>query len=95
MKKILERLWYGDIYPPNQRPKKTKEVTQLMKYMADHHENLQATFSDEQKDLFERFDDCYTELTSINEREIFVYAFKLGARIAIEVMTLGDDEEIL
>ena len=29
---------------------------------------------------------CYNELTDINEREIFVYAFRLGARIAIEVL---------
>ena len=28
----------------------------------------------------------YNELTDINEREIFVYAFRLGARIAIEVL---------
>ena len=27
------------------------------------------------------------ELTDINEREIFSYAFKLGMRIAIEVLT--------
>ena len=42
--------------------------------------------SDKQKEIFEKFDDCWDELTDINEREIFVYAFKLGMRIAIEVM---------
>jgi hypothetical protein len=40
----------------------------------------------EKKELLEKFDDCYSELTDINEREIFVYAFRLGARIAIEVL---------
>ena len=29
----------------------------------------------------------YAKLTEINEREIFVYAFWLGMRIAIEVFT--------
>ena len=38
-------------------------------------------------DTLEKFDDCWDELTDINEREIFVYAFKLGARIAIDVLT--------
>ena len=33
------------------------------------------------------YDDCWDELTDINEREIFVYAFKLGARITIDVLT--------
>ena len=39
------------------------------------------------KEVLEKFDDCYAELTDINEREIFVYAFRLGARIAIEVLS--------
>ena len=29
----------------------------------------------------------FAELTDINERKIFVYAFRLGAKLAIEVMT--------
>ena len=33
----------------------------------------------------DNIDDCWNGLTDINEREIFVYAFKLGMRIAIEV----------
>ena len=39
-----------------------------------------------EKEALKKFDDCYSELTDINEREIFVYAFKLGMRIAIEVL---------
>ena len=35
-------------------------------------------------------DDCYNKLTDINEREIFVYAFKLGAKIMLEVMSSTD-----
>ena len=57
-----------------------------MGYIADHHESLSKTLSEEQKEILEKFDDCYNELTDINEREIFVYAFRLGARIAIEVL---------
>lgn len=51
-----------------------------------HHDNLQATLTEEQKETLEKFDDSYAELTDINEREIFVYAFRLGARIMLEVM---------
>ena len=58
-----------------------------MGYIADHHDNLLSTLNEQQKELLEKFDDCYNELTDINEREIFSYAFKLGMRIAIEVLT--------
>jgi hypothetical protein len=47
--------------------------------------------TDNQKEVFEKFDDCYSELTDINEREIFVYAFRLGMRIAIEVLYPAED----
>ena len=61
-------------------------MKELMEYTARHHDDLLKTMTDEQKKIFEKFDDCWDELTDINEREIFVYAFKLGMRIAIEVL---------
>ena len=62
-----------------------------MGYVADHHDALFEKPTDKQKETLEKFDHCYAELTDINEREIFVYAFKLGARIAIEVLSSNTD----
>ena len=87
MKSIIEELWYGNIYPNTECREATKETKELMVYIADQHDNLQATLTENQKEILEKFDDCYAKLTDINEREIFVYAFRLGARIAIEVMS--------
>ena len=89
MKSILEELWYGNVCPDNGRSKATEEVKTLMGHIADHHDDLLATLTEKQKEMLERFDDCYAELTNINEREIFVYAFRLGARIAFEVMSFN------
>lgn len=58
-----------------------------MGYIASHHENLEATLDEKQKDILQRFDDCWSELSEINEREIFTYAFRLGARIMLEVLS--------
>jgi hypothetical protein len=41
----------------------------------------------EQKAMLAEFDNSDTELIDINECEIFVYAFRMGMRIAIEVLT--------
>ncbi len=89
MTSILEELWYGNVCPNIGFRKSTQEVKELMGYIADHHSNLQATLTDKQKEILEKFDDCYAELTDINERELFVYAFRLGARIAIKVMNFS------
>ena len=87
MRSILEELFYGNVCPNTDCRSHDKETKQLMGYIADHHDNLLSTLNDQQKKLLEKFDDCYNELTDINEREIFSYAFKLGMRIAIEVLT--------
>ena len=91
MKSILEELWYGNICPSTRCLEATADTKQLIEYIANHHNNLSSTLTEQQKEILEKFDDCWDELTDINEREIFVYAFKLGMRIAIEVLSSNTD----
>ena len=86
MRTILEELFYGNICPNTDCRSHDKETKQLMGYIANHHDNLLSTLNDQQKEILEKFDDCYSELTDINEREIFTYAFKLGARLMLAVV---------
>ena len=65
------------------------EMKELMEYMARHHDDLLKTMTDEQKETFEKFDDCWSEYMSLAEAAIFEYAFKLGARLMME--TQQDD----
>lgn len=87
MRSILEELFYGNICPNTDCRSHDNDTKQLMGYISDHYDNILATLNEKQKEILEKFDDCYNELTDINEREIFSYAFKLGMRIAIEVLT--------
>ena len=86
MKSILEELFYGNVCPNTDCRGNGKDTKQLTGYIADHHSALNETLTDKQKELFEKFTDCYSELTDINEREIFYYAFRLGMKIAIDVL---------
>lgn len=86
MRSILEELWYGNVCPSEGCRAAAKETKELMKYIAQHHDNLHATLTEKQKETLEKFDDCYAELTDVNERDIFVYAFRLGAKMMLEVM---------
>ena len=87
MRSILEELFYGNICPNTDCRSQDKETKQLMGYISDHHDNLLSTLNDQQKEILEKFDDCYNELTDINEREIFTYAFTLGAKIVFEILS--------
>ena len=90
MRSILEELFYGNICPNTDCRSTDKETKQLMGYIADHHDNLLSTLNEQQKEILEKFDDCYNELIDINEREIFLYAFKLGAKLMLAV--IGEKE---
>jgi hypothetical protein len=37
--------------------------------------------------IFEKFNDCQSELAAINEKELFLYAFKLGAQLVMETFS--------
>ena len=65
----------------------SKEMKELLDYMARHHEDLDKTFTEEQKEIFDKFHDCWSEYMSLAEAAIFEYAFKLGMQIAIETLT--------
>ena len=90
MRSILEELFYGNICPNTDCRSQDKETKQLMWYIADHHDNLLSTLNEQQKEILEKFDDCYNELIDINERELFTYAFKLGAQIMLAVKSEKD-----
>ena len=86
MRSILEELFYGNICPNTDCRDTDEETKALIGYIATHHDKLMCELNDEQKAVLEKFDDCCSELTDINERKIFVYAFRLGARMAIEAL---------
>ena len=89
MKNILGELWHGNISPQEDCRNNTPEMKQLMDYMARHHDDLLKTLSDEQRDIFERFDDCFSEYASLAEEAIFVYAFRLGAQMTLDALHGG------
>ena len=87
MKSIINELWHGNIIPQEDSRNNSPEMKELMEYMARHHDDLLKTMSDEQKEVFEKFHDCWSEYMSLAEAAIFEYAFKLGMQIAIETLT--------
>ena len=83
----IKDLWHGNIVPEDDIRNRSPEMKQLMEYMARHHKDLLESMTDEQKVIFEKFDDCWCEYASLTEEAVFEYAFKLGMRIAIETLT--------
>ena len=83
---ILEELWYGNIEPAEYDASPSKEYKELLHLISRNEEKLQATMTDEQKELFEKYTDCVREHQTNTDCLIFQNGFKLGARMMLEVM---------
>ena len=86
MQGTIEELWLGNVSPQSDSRNNSHEIKELMEFIARHHEDLLKTMTDEQKEIFEKLDECWREYSSISEQAIFEYAFKLGARLMLEIM---------
>ena len=49
MESIIKELWHGNIIPQEDSRTNSKEMKELLGYMARHHEDLEKTFTDERR----------------------------------------------
>ena len=85
MKSMIKELWHRNIIPQEDSRTNSKEMKELLGYMSRHHEELEKNFTNEQKETFEKFHACWSEYMSLAEAAIFEYAFRHGARLAMEI----------
>ena len=83
---ILEEFWYGNIEPTEYDTSSSKEYKEMLQLISRNEEKLLAIMTDEQKDLFSRYQDCVREYQAMAECLLFQNSFRLGARITMEVM---------
>lgn len=60
MKETIEELWSGNVIPQEDSRTNLQEMKELFSYMARHHDYLDKRFTDEQKELFEKFRDYWS-----------------------------------
>ena len=82
----LEDLYYGNISPQERYIKRGTRVDKLVKLICKNEDDLTATLTEQQKETFEKYKECQSELSGLTEREAFKDGFILAARIMVEVM---------
>ena len=55
MKSILEELFYGNVCPSSDCRSKDGQTKKLMEHLANHHEKLNNTLTDKQKEKYKEF----------------------------------------
>ena len=91
MRKLLEEFWYGNIFPQEQYAAQHPDIKPLLRLMDKNRTSLSETLTEAQKEILQKYDDAVSEMNSFLEREIFIYAFRLGGRLMVE--TLSEDKK--
>ena len=83
---LLDRLWRGDISPTERYIRPDSEYKRKSKEFCDVAERLREQLSPERKQLWDDIDRLRADMTMLSEEDIFIYGFRLGARMILDVV---------
>ena len=91
---ILEELYLGGISPGERIGKHNRQYEKALENTIKVGDALTASLTPEQKELFENYMDAQREVNVLTDCDTFIYGFKLGAKIMMDVLTDGKMKEI-
>ena len=83
---LLDKLWRGDIAPSERFVRKNSEYSQVAKRFCDEIETFLSDLSPEAKKQMEIVDSLRAEMNYLHEEDIFIYGFRMGARMILDVV---------
>lgn len=86
MMTTLEDLYYGNTIPHEHSFKRGSAYSEVLGYVVRNEDDLKATLTEQQKEVFDKFKDCQSELSDITARQAFADGFILATHIMVEVM---------
>lgn len=98
MQSILEEFARGNISPEARSFERDSHYGHMMKKLTDAEDQLLVSLDEKQKRLFQEFTDAQTEITLSAEISRFVYGYRLGALMTLEVfegkekLIIGNDK---
>ena len=91
---VLEDLYMGDIHPSERSFKKDSQHARALNEVVKAGDALLGTLNEKQKEQFEAYMTAQREVNVLTDCETFIYAFRLGAKIMIDVLNDGKMKEI-
>ena len=91
---ILEDLYLGDVRPSERSFKRNTQYAKALDELVNAGDALTDTLSEKQKEIFEDYMTAQRDVNVLTDCETFIYAFRLAAKIMIDVLTDGQMKEI-
>lgn len=91
---ILEQLYLGGVRPGERSGKQNAQYKQALDEAIKADDAFRPTLTEEQRKLFEALLDAQRELNILTDAETFIYSFRLGAKIMMDVLVDSSINEI-
>ena len=91
---ILEDLWYGNVRPTERSIQRGGRLDNLMKLLCQNEDDIMSGLTEKQKESFDKFKDCQSEITDYLETEAFTSGFTIAVKLMVEVMKTMEIPEV-
>lgn len=89
----LEDLYYGNIHPYERDMKKTGRESTLLRLVVKNENDLLATLTEQQKEIFQKCKDAESEMHCSFELRSFIEGFRLGMKLTVEGMYCTEETD--
>lgn len=90
MRKMLEELYYGNINPNEKQFIRNTDFDRAMRTLSENEDKLTELLEGKEKTLFLDLVNAQGIINGTTSVESFINGFRLGARIALEIMSDED-----
>ena len=88
---ILEQLWYETLHPAEILKPTNPQYNEFLDTADETEKKLRSLLTDEGKELFHKLNEIRTEIKDMDDCDIFIRGFSVGARLMLEIMQNTDE----
>ena len=89
---ILDALWRGEIIPWERCIKSSSHYRSLAGQADTVYKKIWNELSDEGKQHFEELQKIQSEMDALNDEEVFIAAFRMGAQMILDVLDISQQK---
>ena len=83
---VLEKLWREGLSPNERYTRKGGEYHEILVRVCDEADKVCEELTEKGKTHFENYRQAQIDLSIVSEREVFIEAFRLGARLVLDIV---------
>ena len=89
---VLDKLWRGTLSPSEQYVNHGSEYSQLHHKAAQMGSQILSSMSDEEKELFQEYQELRERMAYISEEDMFVNGFRIGVGLILDAIGTYDSQ---